>query len=108
MDDKQDGSGGSFEERLRAARDRQGLDGSAVATGKRPDPADRLGLARAMRAGVEMVSALVVAIAIGWGLDRLLGTRPVLLILFVFLGVSAGVLNVIRTFTPGRTGAGRG
>ena len=33
---------------------------------------------------------------IGWALDRLLGTAPWLLVLFVTLGFAAGLLNVIR------------
>ena len=53
-----------------------------------------------LRVGMEMVSALVVAVAIGWGLDRLLGTRPILLAVFVLLGGAAGVLNVWRMFAP--------
>jgi ATP synthase protein I len=56
----------------------------------------------ALRVGVEMVSALLVAVAIGWGLDRWLGTRPILLAVFVLLGGAAGVLNVWRTFAPRR------
>jgi ATP synthase protein I len=53
-----------------------------------------------VRVGVEMVSALVVAVAIGWGLDRWLGTTPVFLGVFVLLGGAAGVLNVWRMFAP--------
>ena len=59
-----------------------------------------------MRVGVEMVSALVVAVAIGWGLDWLLGTRPILTAVFVLLGGAAGVLNVWRVFAPKRTPRG--
>jgi ATP synthase protein I len=33
---------------------------------------------------------------IGWALDRILGTKPWLLVLFVALGFAAGLLNVIR------------
>jgi len=43
-----------------------------------------------------------VGAAIGWGLDRLLGTRPILLVVFVLLGGAAGVLNVWRIFAPWR------
>jgi len=49
-----------------------------------------------------MVSALVVAVAIGWGLDWLFGTRPFLMAVFVLLGGAAGVLNVWRMFAPKR------
>jgi ATP synthase protein I len=50
--------------------------------------------------GVEMVSALVVAIAIGFGLDWLFGTKPILIAVFVLLGGAAGILNVWRLFAP--------
>ena len=52
------------------------------------------------RVGVELVSALLVGLAIGWGLDRLLGTRPLFLILLVFLGGIAGIINVWRLVAP--------
>jgi ATP synthase protein I len=53
-----------------------------------------------MRVGVELVSALVVAVAIGYGLDRWLHTLPLFLVLFVVLGGVAGVMNVWRLVGP--------
>lgn len=50
----------------------------------------------ALRAGVELVAALVVGGGIGWLLDRWLGTGPFLMVLFFFLGSGAGMLNVFR------------
>ncbi len=90
----------SFEERLRSARERQGLDV------KPPKPGDQSGdgspsaLGIGLRVAVELLSALLVACAIGWGIDRLAGTRPLFLILFLPLGGAAGVLNVWRVFAP--------
>jgi ATP synthase protein I len=92
----------SFEERLAAARDKQGLEAARSGPGKSPDGLDASALAIGVRVGVEMVSALVVAVAIGWGLDWLLGTRPILTAVFVLLGGAAGVLNVWRMFAPKR------
>jgi len=54
------------------------------------------GLGFGFRVGVDLVSALAVGIGIGYGLDRWLGTKPWLLIVFFFLGAAAGVLNVYR------------
>jgi ATP synthase protein I len=54
-----------------------------------------------LRVGVELVSALAVAVAIGWALDRWLHTRPVMLALFVLLGGAAGIANVWRLMGPG-------
>jgi len=89
--------GGSFEDRLKAARTKQALD--------TPVPAkDTAGTASPMgigvRVGVELVSALVVAVAIGFALDWWLGTKPWLLGLFVLLGGAAGVANVWRLLMP--------
>ena len=101
MSEKPGDSGGSFEERLRTARSRQGLDA------RPPEPAEAgpfggspwgIGL----RVGIEMVSALLVGVAIGWSLDWVFGTRPILLAVFVLLGGAAGVLNVWRVFAPRR------
>jgi ATP synthase protein I len=54
------------------------------------------GLAFAMRIGVEIVSALAVGVAIGYFLDRWLGTKPWFLLLFFVLGAAAGFMNVFR------------
>ena len=88
----------SFEDRLRAARTKQGLD-------KPPSPASAdLGGGSAMgiglRVGVELVSAMIVGVGIGWFLDRWLHTTPFLLILGVLLGGGAGVANVWRLMGP--------
>jgi ATP synthase protein I len=98
MDEKS--GDGSFEERLRAAREKQGLDPKAAAAKGEPGGLDGSAWRIGVRVGVEMVSALVVAVAIGWGLDRWLGTTPVFLGVFVLLGGAAGVLNVWRMFAP--------
>jgi ATP synthase protein I len=92
----------SFEERLAMARDKQGLEAARPGRGKTSDGLDGSALAIGVRVGVEMVSALVVAVAIGWGLDWLFGTRPILMAVFVLLGGAAGVLNVWRMFAPKR------
>jgi ATP synthase protein I len=48
-----------------------------------------------------MVSALAVAVVIGWYLDHWLHTLPLFLVLFVLLGGAAGVANVWRMVGPG-------
>jgi ATP synthase protein I len=53
-------------------------------------------LGLAFRIAIELVAALCVGLAIGWGLDRVLGTRPWGLIVFFFIGAAAGMLNVFR------------
>jgi ATP synthase protein I len=44
-----------------------------------------------------MVAAMAIAVAIGYGLDRLFGTKPLLMIIFVPIGAAAGIVNVIRS-----------
>src|SRR5947209_5457715 len=90
----------SFEDRLRAARSKQGLDAPP-----KPSLSDQGGLGGSpwgigVRVGVELVSALVVAVAIGYGLDRIFHTTPILTAVFVPLGGAAGVMNLWRVFAP--------
>lgn len=51
---------------------------------------------QAFRFAAELVVGVGVGGFIGWLLDRQFGTLPWFLILFVILGFSAGLLNVIR------------
>jgi len=60
---------------------------------------DAAGFGMAMRAGTEMVSALIVGVAIGLLLDNWLDTGPWFFVVFFFLGAGAGVLNVYRAAT---------
>lgn len=54
------------------------------------------GLGLAARVGTEFVAATAVGAFFGYLLDRFLGTWPWLLILGMFLGLAAGMLNVYR------------
>ena len=53
-------------------------------------------LSLAFRVAVEIVSAVVIGFILGWFLDNWLGTKPWLMLTFVFIGFAAGVLNVYR------------
>lgn len=46
---------------------------------------------------IELVAGLGIGCGIGYGLDRLFGTMPVLLVLFTLLGFAAGVQTMLRT-----------
>ncbi|ONG47501.1 hypothetical protein BKE38_23250 [Pseudoroseomonas deserti] len=95
-----------FDARLRQARQKQGLEkaDAAAAEGSQALPGSALRIG--MRAGVEVVSALIAGSGLGWLLDRWLGTFPWLFMLFFVVGGAAGVLNVYRLFNP-RNGAPR-
>jgi ATP synthase protein I len=58
----------------------------------KPPTAGEIGI----RFATELVSAVIVGAAIGWGLDWLFRTRPILTIVFFIVGAGAGVLNVNR------------
>lgn len=63
------------------------------------DPtADARGRAMGMafRLATELVAGVFVGGGIGWVLDYWLGTAPILLIVFLLLGIAAGLLNSIR------------
>lgn len=100
----------AFKQRLDAARARQGLDPGE------PRPAETGGLPTGnwgigLRAGVEVVSALIAGAGLGFALDRWLETWPWLFLVGFVLGAAAGVLNVYRLFSPrqgsSKPGAGK-
>ncbi len=45
---------------------------------------------------VEFVSAIVVGTLIGWQIDKWTHTGPIFLILFLLLGMAAGMVNIYR------------
>ena len=51
----------------------------------------------AWRMVIELVAGLGIGFGIGYGLDLLLGTLPIFLVLFVFLGLAAGVRTMLRS-----------
>ena len=51
----------------------------------------------AWRMVIELVAGLGIGFGIGYGLDALFGTRPLLMVLFIFFGLAAGVQTMIRT-----------
>ena len=52
---------------------------------------------KAFQLSTELVSAVLVATIIGFILDNWFDTKPWLIILFFFIGVVAGIMNVIRS-----------
>lgn len=78
----------------RARRDRERESGGGVRRGGGAESRSALGLA--FRISLELVVAVVVCVGLGWVFDRWLGTRPWGMIVFFFLGVAAGLVNVYR------------
>ena len=100
MSEEPGGKSGSFEERLKAARGKRGLEDPSKPRGQAPNGGDPSPLGIGLRVGTELVAAFVVAIAIGYGLDWFFGTKPLLTVIFVLVGGAAGILNVWRIFAP--------
>ncbi len=90
-----------FERRLKAAQGRRApVDVSARSVGT-----SAWGVGT--RVGVELLSALIVGLGIGWALDRWLHMSPLFLVIGVLLGGAAGVANVWRLMAP-KKGRGSG
>jgi ATP synthase protein I len=58
--------------------------------------ADSSAMARGFRLSTELVGGVLLGAALGWLLDRWLGSSPWGLIVLVLLGFAGGVLNVMR------------
>ena len=70
---------------------------------------DPSALARGFRLSTELVGGVAVGAFIGWALDRWLGISPWGMIVFLLLGFTAGVLNVMRAAgVSSRPGSGPG
>ena len=54
-------------------------------------------LGKAFKISTELVAAVVVGTTLGYILDSWFGTKPWLIIIFFFMGVAAGILNVIKS-----------
>jgi ATP synthase protein I len=96
MDDGRD----DFERRLTAAQDAARRGGTAERSVHASAGAGQSAVNLAMRLGVELVAAMVIAVTIGWGLDRLFHTRPWMMVVMVPVGMAAGLRNLVRAVGP--------
>ncbi|WP_378943995.1 AtpZ/AtpI family protein [Mesorhizobium sp. ANAO-SY3R2] len=55
------------------------------------------GYGQAIKLSSEFIAGIAVGVGLGWFVDRLAGTSPWGLIVFLMLGFGAGVLNVLRS-----------
>ena len=55
------------------------------------------GYGQAMKLSSEFIAGIAVGAGLGWMIDRLAGTSPWGLVVFLLLGFAAGVLNVLRS-----------
>ena len=54
-------------------------------------------IGNAFKLSTELVSAVAVGTIIGFILDKTFGTKPWLILIFFFVGVIAGITNVIKS-----------
>lgn len=82
----------NLEERLKKAR-KNTVEEDVVDT-EQQQRSEAMGIAFKM--GVELVVGTGIGGLIGWALDDVFGSKPWLLILFLILGFTAGIMNVVR------------
>ena len=58
---------------------------------------NRSAIGTAFKLSTELVSAVAVGTIIGFILDKTFGTKPWLILIFFFVGVIAGITNVIKS-----------
>jgi ATP synthase protein I len=92
---------GSLDHRLSEIRDSRKIRTDQPGTESGDAAARASAMAIGFRLSSELVAGVVVGAAIGWGFDRLLSTSPFGLIVFLLLGFTAGVVNVVRSAKAG-------
>ena len=81
-----------FKTRLKIAKDR-----SKSKLNKNISDKNSSNLGQAFKLSTELVSAVVVGTIIGFILDNWFDTKPWLILIFFFVGVIAGIMNVIKS-----------
>jgi ATP synthase protein I len=83
-----------FDARLRAAKAVGAKDGKTGPDNVSGQRSSSMGLA--FRFSIELVSAVAVGGGIGYAIDYWLGSKPWAMVVMLFVGGAAGVLNVYR------------
>jgi ATP synthase protein I len=78
--------------KLKAARERIEGGGEGSKKGSYNDSLAGVGY----RMSIELVVGICVGLGLGWLIDTQMGTRPWFMIGLMFLGLAAGILNVVR------------
>jgi ATP synthase protein I len=81
-----------FDAKLKAARDRiDGREGEG-SKGSYNDSLAGVGY----RMSIELVVGMCVGLGLGWLIDAQMGTKPLFMLILMFLGLAAGIFNVVR------------
>jgi ATP synthase protein I len=97
---------GSLDQRLSEIRGSRKIETDQSGSGSGDGAARASAMGRGFQLSSELIAGVVVGALIGWGFDRLLSTSPFGMIVFLLLGFTAGVVNVIRSagVAPNKTG----
>jgi ATP synthase protein I len=87
---------GSLDQRLSEIRDSRKIGTDQSGNEQDAAQAKASAMAVGLRLSSELVAGVVVGAGLGWGFDRLLSTSPWGLVVFLLLGFTAGVINVMR------------
>ena len=80
-----------FKTRLKIAKNKVKLKN----LNKNKETSSNIGVA--FKLSTELVSAVAVGTIIGFILDNWFGTKPWLILIFFFVGVAAGIMNVVKS-----------
>ena len=73
----------------------------AIREARKPKPVAKggkfAGAGFGWRMTVDLVTGVCVGAAMGWGLDSLIGSKPLFLIVFILLGFAAGVRVMLKS-----------
>jgi ATP synthase protein I len=96
---------GSLDHRLSEIRDSRKIRTDQPGSEGGDGAARASAMALGFRLSSELIAGVIVGGLLGWAFDHLLSTSPWGLIVFVLLGFTAGVVNVVRSagVAPGRT-----
>ncbi len=80
-----------FKTRLEAAKNK------AKANTNNTNEGSKSSMGTAFKMSTELVAAVAVGTIIGFILDQWFGTKPWLILIFFFIGVATGIINVVKT-----------
>jgi ATP synthase protein I len=81
-----------FDAKLKAARDRIEGRGQGSKKGSYNDSLAGVGY----RMSIELVVGICAGLGLGWLIDWQMGTKPWFMLIFMFVGLAAGIFNVVR------------
>ena len=82
-----------FDAKLKAARDR--IEGREDPGSKKASYNDSLA-GVGYRMSIELVVGICVGLGLGWLIDSRMGTKPWFMVILMFVGLAAGIFNVVR------------